>query len=106
MNELLSTYDSIVIFVHFLEDIFDGSFRISRLLQKECYLIVRNVSGVVDVEVGKGLFEVLLIEDFFKFQASHDELSEVDVSRTIGIDDPHQKAHPPFWNVGLGLEGR
>jgi hypothetical protein len=48
---------------------------------------------MVDVEVGEGLFEVVLSKNLLELESRHDELRKVNVSRTVGVNYPHQQTH-------------
>lgn len=45
---------------------------------------------MVNVEVGEGLLEVVFGKNLLQLQSGHDELREVNVSRTVCVNYPHQ----------------
>lgn len=59
---------------------------------------------MINVEVGKGLFEMALGHHVLHLQASHYELCEIDKARTVGVDNTHQQTHSSLGNRGLSFK--
>lgn len=87
--KLLTAYHSVVILVDVFEYLFDAFDWFCRVLKEESYLLIGYVSRMVNVEIAEGLLEMLLGKVVFNFQTCHDELSQIDVARTIGVDHSH-----------------
>ena len=56
-------------------------------------------SGMIDVEVLEGLLKVLFGEELFRIETCDKELSVIDMSRAISINDPHQELNSLLTNI-------
>ena len=104
MNELIPTDYSVAVFIYFLENSLDVLFWLLFVFQEEGYLIIGNLARVIDIEVLEGLLKMFLRKKLLYLQTSHNELSQVDETWTVGIDHPHQQTHPRPWNVDLRVQ--
>jgi hypothetical protein len=94
LYELLSAYDPIVVLVDLFEDALDALLGVCFIFKEKCYLVVRYLSGMIDVKVGESLLEVIFSEKILYFKASYYKLSQIDKARIICVDDSHHKIHP------------
>lgn len=106
MNEFVSADHPVVVLVHLLENLLYTFFGMRGVVQEEGYFIVGDASWMVDIEVRKGLLEVLFAKEILELEAGDDKLSQIDVSRAICVDHTHQKTHSSLRNAWLGPEGR
>lgn len=95
LQKLLLTDLAIMILINLLEDLADFFLRMLLILQKRGYLIIRDKTWMIHIEIGEGLFEVFLAE-FLRLQGCYCKLSEVYLTWVICVDYPHQKVYPIF----------
>jgi hypothetical protein len=56
-------------------------------------------SGMVDVKVLEGLLKVLFGKALFRIDTCDKELSVIDMSRAISINDPHEELNSLLTNI-------
>lgn len=61
---------------------------------------------MINIKIRKSLLKMLLRKHLLQFQTSNDKLSQIDITRTIRIDHPHQKTHSVLRNTRLSLQSR
>ena len=86
LHEFLLADRSVAVLVDLQEDVLDDLLRICRVIQEERDFFIGNHAGMVDIEIGKCLFEVALVEHVLHLESSHDELGEIDFSGAVGVD--------------------
>ena len=84
LQKLLLADMSIAVSVDLFKDTLDAVLGLLPL-QKFGHLFIANVPGMVDIEVFKGTLIVLTLQVALRIESRDDELSVLDLSRTVEI---------------------
>jgi len=101
-NKLLSADHSVVILIYFLENVPYALLRVGLVFQEKGYLVVGDLSGMINVEVRKCLLKVIFCEEILGLETSHNKLSQINKARVVGVNESHHKIHFACRNVRFG----
>lgn len=88
-NEFLFTDISIVVLVDLLKYFFNWFLRFFCVLKKMGDFLESDCSWMVNIKILESLLEMLLIEGSFGIKSSNKELSVINMSGTVGINDSY-----------------
>ena len=104
-NEFFLAYDSIVILIDFHKDILDNFLRAHRIIQKERNFLIRNHPWMINIKIRKRLLKMTLIKHILHLQTSHYKLSQINLTRTISINQSQQHRYLLLRYFRFRLEG-
>jgi hypothetical protein len=77
-----------------LEYFFDRFLGLFGVFEEMCDFFESDGSGMIHIEVLKGLLKVLFSEELFGVDTCNKELGVIDMPGAIGINDSHEELNP------------
>lgn len=104
-NEFFLADDSIIILIDLHKDILDNFLRAHRIIQKERNFLIRNHPRMINIKIRKRLLKMTLIKHILHLQPSHNKLSQINLTRTISINQSQQHRYLLLRYFRFRLEG-
>lgn len=104
-NEFFLADDSIIILIDLHKDILDNFLRAHRIIQKERNFLIRNHARMINIKISKRLLKMTLIKHILHLQTSNNKLSQINLTRTISINQSQQHRYLLLRYFRFCLEG-